>query len=120
MPSSTEQRSLPAISVVDRADDHLGRLLSDVDAMTSAVESFVGDGMPLHDFLFLRQSGIAIEDSPRHPDPATLARLLVFANELADDAKAIEDYAQRLRAALLTTYRECIIDRRLQREATDA
>ena len=44
-------------------------------------------------------------------DPAVVARLLVFANELEDDAKAIGEQAAQLKRSLLMAYRNNVIER---------
>jgi hypothetical protein len=104
---------LPAISAVDAADEKIGSFLSDLDMITSDVAIFAGDEMPLADAVFMSKHGIKIPTGrPRHADPATIARLLVFANEIVDDADSIKRDAEKLREALLSIYRNHVIDGR--------
>jgi hypothetical protein len=115
---------LPAISVVDRADNYAGLLLSELDSITSAVERFAGEEVSLEDAVFLDRHGIALdEEEVRNADPALIARLLVFANELEVDAETIREDAARLRTALLAIYRENVYElsgRRRMRGGDDA
>lgn len=114
MPNTTTRlRSLPPISKVDHADSHLGLFLSDLDSLTSEVERFAYE---TDDAAFLAIHGIASDEGKRVVDPATVARLLVFADELETDAKAVLDYGQKLRAALLSVYRENILEPSGRRE----
>ena len=109
MPAATMY--LPGISEVDDADGKLGSLLSDLDVFVRATEQFSGDDIPLEEALFLDKSGIAFENAPRHVDPAVIARLLVFAEEALDDAEKIRDQPESLRSALLSIYRNYVIER---------
>jgi hypothetical protein len=103
-------KPLPTISQVDRADDHLGLLLSDLDWMTSDVASFSDSTERMDDAVFLSRHGIADDPEHRYVEPATIARLLVFADELEGDAEALREYAVRLRGSLLWIYRQHIFE----------
>jgi hypothetical protein len=111
VPSATKQVVfLPRISDVDAADNKLGSFMSDLDSLTSDVETFSRDAVPLDDADFLHRASIAYEDRERHADPATIARLLVFADEGLEVAGRIREDATRLRKALLAIYREQVIE----------
>lgn len=104
--------ALPAPSVVDAAEAHLGELLSELDSFVHAAEVFSGHQLPLEDAVFLSRNGIEPDPEPsRHVDPAIIARLLVFADELLDDVDAIRAHAENLRRLLLTSYRRHVIER---------
>jgi hypothetical protein len=104
-------KPLPAISDVDRADDHLGHLLSDLDSLTSEIERYAGETVPIGDHVFLSANGIAPDDEPdEYVDPAIIARLLVFANELEEDGETVLDYGRRIRGSLLWIYRERVFE----------
>ena len=104
---------LPAISHVDRADDRFGLFRSDLDSLRSQLEQFGGDDMPIADAVFLYDNGITLdEQEPREVDPAILARLLVFADELLDDLDSVAEDAKRLRSAVLDNYRHLVIEGR--------
>jgi hypothetical protein len=125
MPSTTtrNRQNLPAISAVDRADEHLGLLLSDLDWMTSDVASFAGESVSLDDAVFLMSHHIEVGEPERHVDPAIIARLLVFANELESDAESIREYSNQLRDSLLSIYRQRLCEpsgRRRMRGGDDA
>jgi hypothetical protein len=67
----------------------------------------------MQDAVFLSRNGIALEaQDPREVDPALLARLLVFADELCDDIESTADDAQRLRSAVLICYRHLVLEGR--------
>jgi hypothetical protein len=104
---------LPSISDVDRADDKLAGFISDLDAFASrAHEKYVSAGVSLEDAAFMVESGIAVEPSDAAAsDPAVIARLLVFADEVIDEVELIEQRAIALRHALLVGYRETVIER---------
>jgi hypothetical protein len=121
--TSIPLKPLPTISAVDRADNHLGMLLSDLDWMSSHIERFADEEVSLEDAVFRTDNGIDVDEAPRHVDPAIIARLLVFANELEVDAEAIREYAGRLRASLLSIYRQHLVEpsgRRRMRGGDDA
>jgi hypothetical protein len=101
---------LPRISDVDTADEHLGRFMSALDSFASEVDAFSRDPVPLDDAHFLFKAGIEYEHRERHADPATIARLLVFADEVLDNLEYVRAEATRLRKALLTIYRYQIIE----------
>jgi hypothetical protein len=108
--SVTEKPALPTIASVDRADAHVGKLMSDLEGITMAVERFAGDDVSLEDAVFMTEAGIAVGQPRRDAEPATFARLLVFADELLGDTEQIAELAQRLRSALLLSYREAVIE----------
>jgi hypothetical protein len=81
--------------------------------MTSDVERFATEpDEVVEDAVFLSRHGIAGPDEKerRHADPAIIARLLVFADELEGDAESLRDYALRLRGSLLSIYREYVFE----------
>jgi hypothetical protein len=103
-------KPLPAISDVDRADDHLGHLLSALDSLTDEIEHYA-EGAHIEDYVFLTGNGIAPDDEPdEYVDPAIIARLLVFANELEEDGEAVVEYGRRIRGSLLWIYRERVFE----------
>jgi len=84
---------LPAIADAGQIDARLGRVMSDVDFLATQAER-VEKQLP---------SDIA---------SAQVLRLLVLADEILDhDADALRDDALRLRSALLTAYREVVLER---------
>jgi hypothetical protein len=111
---------LPSISEVDRADEKLGSFMSDLDFFASDVAAFVREDVSLEDAAFMARAGIAVEEKCRYTDPATIVRLLVFADETLDDLDRIRDDAQKLRGDLLWAYRECVIEPDGRRKMRDA
>jgi hypothetical protein len=74
--------------------------------------------------MFLLDHSISTEDSAsaaarRATDPAVIARLLVFATELEDDAEAITTYAREIREGAITAYRQYVIERRSYKGSAD-
>jgi hypothetical protein len=112
---------LPTISEIDRAYHRLGQFISDLDMLAAATEQFAtGESVPIEDYVFMRDNGIAVGDDAtsaarRETDPAVIARLLVLAIELEDDADEIRKDAARLREQAVTAYREYVIERHLYR-----
>ena len=106
---------LPKISEVDAADHTIGAFKSDLDKFKSAAETFVRF-VSLNDGMFLEKAGIEVREQRRNADPAIIARLLVFADEVLDDVDQIREDALALRRDLLTAYREFVIERHLWRE----
>ncbi len=105
---------LPTISAVDEADELACTLMSSLDQLAAAAERFAGDDVPRN------ESGIPLEEPPpRHVDPAVVARLLVFSNQLEGDIDTIGEYTERLRDALLRAYVELVRESSPHRE-TDA
>jgi hypothetical protein len=112
--------SLPPISAVDAADESLGSFKSELASMKLEAATFVSF-VPLDDAHFLDQAGIEVQEPRRHIDPALIARLLVFADDILDDVEYIRKDALALRGSLLTAYREFVIEGRCWREeARDA
>jgi hypothetical protein len=109
--ATRELTFLPSISTVDEADDLLARFLSRLEDFAVTAESFGSDPVSLEDAHFLDRAGIDFEHRERIADPATIARLLVFADETLDDADTVRREAARLREALLVIYRYLVIDR---------
>ncbi|MGH2921824.1 MAG: hypothetical protein ACRDKU_07160 [Gaiellaceae bacterium] len=103
---------LPQISEIDEADDLAARFGSALDDFTTRAEKYIGNDVKLDDAAFLLANGIAVDERPRHADPALFARLLVFADDALDEAERIAEDARRLRRALLVGYREFVIDGR--------
>jgi hypothetical protein len=101
---------LPRISDVDRVNAKLGSVMSDLDVLASNVAAFFTDDVSHDDAVFMERAGIAVDEKQRHADPATIARLLVFADETLNDLETIRDYALRLRRDLLVAYREFVLE----------
>jgi hypothetical protein len=121
MSVTTTPPRLPAISEIDRAYEGLGKFISDLDMIVSEAEEFAtGESVPVEDYVFMREHGIAVGDDTitaarLATDPAVIARLLVLSIELEDDADTIHRDALRLREQAVTAYREYVIERRSYR-----
>jgi hypothetical protein len=108
---ATTASGLPSVAEIDAADDKLGEFLSDLDWFTSSAARLAGPAVPLADAVFMCKAGIAFSDRvPFEYDEASFARLLVFANEIETDAERTKEDAAKLRAALLSIYREHVIE----------
>jgi hypothetical protein len=104
--------TLPPTDDVNEVDNKLGSFLSDLDSLTSVVESLEGDGISFDEALRLENLGIKWEPRNIEIDSEALARLLVFADELTTDAERITEYAEKLRHALLSLYRWHVLEGR--------
>jgi hypothetical protein len=56
------------------------------------------------------RAGIAVDEKRRYADPATIARLLVFADDTLEDLERIRCDAEKLRRDLLWVYRDCVME----------
>ena len=101
---------LPSISEVEEADERCGLFMSSLDALASSVEALSSNDHSHEDEWFAEKNGIELEHRPRYISPATLARGLVFADEVLDDLDVIRENATKLRAALLRLYRYKVIE----------
>ena len=108
--TTTPAVRLPPISEVDRADEKLGSFKSDLDSIRSQTKVFAGNDVSLEDATFLSKTGVEFAERPRSTDPATIARLLVFADEVLDDVEDIREDAKKLRQDLLWAYRMFVIE----------
>jgi len=117
---ATSVRQLPSISVIDAADEKMGSFLSDLDDFTSSVKALASNSVPLQDAVFMSKAGIDFEEPPTYIDPALVARLLVFTDEiLADDLDTLRRDAESLRSDLLWIYRMQVIEPSGRRDARE-
>ncbi len=109
---------LPSVDEINLADDQLAAAKSALDDFTSRAQAFVGlvetipEGVTLEDFIADQAA------TEREVDVEALARLLVFADELLEDADDIRAYAIALRQHLLTSYRSYVLEPRRHGEGT--
>ena len=113
--------TLPAISRVDVADRRIGDFMGDLEKFRRQAETFASF-VPLDDAYFLERAGIEVQEQRRHADPAIIARLLVFAVDVLEDADRIREDALALRGHLLAAYHQFVVERSSWREqeASDA
>jgi hypothetical protein len=100
---------LPPISDVDKADELIGGFLSDLDDLHRRVNELTRT-VPLEDLAFTEANGIQLDNRPVHIEPAAVARLLVFADEVIEDAAHIAEYAEKIRGGVLRLYRNHVIE----------
>jgi hypothetical protein len=89
--ASTATIQLPSTNEVHAAHEKLASALSDVDAFRSRVEALSDAAEP-------------------RIGQAEIARLLVFATELEDEAEAMKEGAKALRDGTASLYRGTFID----------
>lgn len=104
--TATRVPRLPTLNDIEEADNKLGSFMSSLDWFTSEAEAIdKGREIPLDVAAAMIRNNVEFEDSfPYEHDDKTFARLLVFADELLNDAESIERDAHRLRQALLGIY----------------
>ena len=102
--------SLPTLEEVEATDHKLGSALSDLDDFAHRVERMCGDTQSVDDYAFMVTAKVTLPSEPIAYDGERFARLLVFADELVEDAERLRKDAERLRAHLLQLYRSEVTD----------
>lgn len=100
---ATKTRALPTDAQIDVANEKLGSARSDLDSFVTAVESHTN--VITEEGLALLLSGEPIPEGERL-DTDMLARIVVFATDVLDDAAALEKDARKLLAEARALYHD--------------
>ena len=100
----------PSVAEAEAAKHKLDSFMSDLDRLVTVAEHFAGKDMTLEEARPADARGWPDDERERDVDVAAFARLLVFSDEALADAELIAAEARRLRQALLTSYREYVIE----------